>query len=262
MGEKITRWWDRWRAWHKRIEGRVLARTRGWSTRRRYLAFVLAPLFVLCCCGTVVGAPLAWVVRITIEAGQGLPSPDAAADSYLLALSYDQDDGLLPVLADDGQDELVAQWRAYRADMEATDPPPDLLSWGPLDVSQSGHGRAQVLAHVSANWSSTDAVGRLSMWQSDTHTWVIDAADDGDGWRVTRVQPPPWCGGYVIRCGPADGAAPSASSAAAPSPTPSDDPLRHPREMLRCGPRDPFRELHDCPPTSAAPSVQPIPSSS
>jgi hypothetical protein len=41
---------------------------------------------LICCGGTFVGVPLAWIARQTIEASRGAPSPDAAADSYLTAL--------------------------------------------------------------------------------------------------------------------------------------------------------------------------------
>ena len=43
--------------------------------------------------------PLAWVVRMTVQAGKGAPTPDAAANEYLMALGYGQEDGLLPLLA-------------------------------------------------------------------------------------------------------------------------------------------------------------------
>uniref|UniRef100_UPI003F493A2B hypothetical protein n=1 Tax=Actinoplanes sp. CA-084688 TaxID=3239901 RepID=UPI003F493A2B len=244
----IARRYERW-------EQRAVGRFAGWSTLRRWVVFVLVPLLLFGCCGGVIGVPLLWLTRETIKAGKGAPTPDAAADAYLGALSYNQQDGLLPVLADEDQDALVAQWRAYRAAMDATDPRPFKLTWGSLDLGPIAGGRADVRTDVSAVWSNTDAQGRLSGYTSSPHTWVIEAQDDGDGWRVSRVAASPWCGagGYVLHCGPRPST--DASSTPAPSDSPSDDPLQVPREMLPCGPRDPFPELHSCPPSS--PSASP-----
>lgn len=245
MGERSTRWKDR----YGRFDARIRSRASGWSVRRRWLVFVLAPLLVFCCCGGVVGVPLLWVIRQTLQAGRGLPSPDAAADAYLLALSYDQEDGLLPLLDEDHRDELVAQWRAYRDAMKATDPPPFKLDYGSLAVGPIRGGRAEVRVDVRATWWDTDDNGRVGGWTGTAHTWVIEA-HDVDGWRVSRVDAPAWCGVYVLRCG--QSAEPSAgASSGSPDPSPSDL-LQHPREMLPCGPRDPFPQLHSCPPSSGA----------
>ena len=35
---------------------------------------------------TAFGVPAAWVLRATVEASRGAPSPDAAADEYLMVL--------------------------------------------------------------------------------------------------------------------------------------------------------------------------------
>jgi hypothetical protein len=67
---------------------------------------VLLPTLLICFGGTVAGVPVAWVLGQTIEASRGAPSPDAAADEYLMALSYDNEDGLLPILANDRQEAL------------------------------------------------------------------------------------------------------------------------------------------------------------
>jgi hypothetical protein len=123
--------------------------------RRRWTVLVLLPTLLLCC-GTVTATPLLWVARMTLDAGRGAPGPDAAADTYLTALSYGDDEGLLPLLDDDHQDDLLKQWRTYRDAMQHTDPPPARLDYGALTVGP-----------------------------------IVD------GWRVSAVEVPAWCGGYV-----------------------------------------------------------------
>lgn len=163
----------RWRArlawiaaWHQQWEARNVGRIGGWSTRRRWLAFVQLPLLVFCCGGTVIGLPAMWVIGETVEASRGAPTPEGAADEYLSALSHDNTDGLVSVLDDDHQDQLLEDWRTYRTAMEATDPPPFALDYGPLTASTVGQSRAQVTADVSARWWSTDDNGRLNGFAS------------------------------------------------------------------------------------------------
>lgn len=158
--------------------------------------FVLLPLLLCCCGGAVVGVPVAWVFRETVSAGRGEKSPDAAANAYLLALGYGQEEGLLPLLDNEHQGELLKQWRAYRAEMSATDPAPARLDFGGLDVAPVVDGRAEVRADVSATWWTTGDGGRTSMYRSDAYPWRIETRED-DGWRVSKVQTPAWCGGYV-----------------------------------------------------------------
>jgi hypothetical protein len=161
------------------------------------VAFVLAPLLVFCACGTVVGGPALWVIRQTLEASRGAPSPDAAADTYLMALSYDNEDGLVAVLDNDHQDELLKQWHAYRDAMKGTDPPPFRLDFGSLTVGPIERGRAEVTTDVSAVWSNTDENGRLGGYRSKDHTWHFKTRED-HGWQVAGVAAPAWCGDYVL----------------------------------------------------------------
>lgn len=241
---RLARVRDRYEAWERRL---VASRLRGWSVRRRLVTFVVLPMVTLLCCGAPVGIPALVLVRETVEAGRGSVAPVAAANEYLMALSYGTEDGLLPLLYGDRQDDLLNQWRGYLKAMQATDPPPARLDFGPLDEGPEGDGRAEVRAEVQAAWWSTDANGRSGGWVSSPQTWVIETRED-DGWRVFHVKAPPWCGagGYVLRC-PNDPA--PAPTATPPSPSPTTDIVDQHREMLRCGKRDPFRELHSCPPT-------------
>lgn len=190
---RITRFGQRYQAWEDR---RHRGRLAGWSTRRRYVVLVLLPTVLCCCGGGVVGVPVAWVLRETVAAGRGAVSPDAAASEYLMDLSYGTEDGLLPLLHDEHQGELLPQFRAYRAAMESTDPAPSRLSFGSLDVGPIRDGRAEVTTSVSANWWDVDDNGRNLMYQSDEFEWRIETRED-DGWRVSAVHAPAWCGGYV-----------------------------------------------------------------
>ena len=132
---------DRWRGRLHRLttryrhwEQRRARRLNGWSVRRRWATFVLTPLLIFCACGAVLGGPALWILRQTLEASRGAPSPDVAADTYLMALSYNNDDGLIVVLDNDNQDELLRQWHAYRDAMSSTDPPPFRLDYGSLSI--------------------------------------------------------------------------------------------------------------------------------
>jgi hypothetical protein len=137
---------------------------------------------------------VAWALRKTIEAGKGAPTPDAAADEYLMGLSYGTEDGLLPMLDHGHQDELLAEWRQYRHAMDQTTPKPSRLDYGSLTVGPINDGRAGVAVDVYATWWGTD--GGASGYSSQKRTWRFQARDD-DGWRLVAVDAPAWCGGYV-----------------------------------------------------------------
>ncbi|GGQ67168.1 hypothetical protein GCM10010166_41260 [Couchioplanes caeruleus subsp. azureus] len=212
---------------------------------------VLLPTLLVCCGGTVVAVPVAWVWRLTAEASQGATAPDIAASQYLQALSYGEEEGLITVLDDEREDELLTGWREYRDAMTRSEA--SRLSFGTLTVGPIQGGQAAVTVDVTAVWWSSGG-GALSH-QSDAKTWRFETHDEDGKWQVASVEAPAWCGGYVARC--PDETAPSSNSSPSPSPSPSDDLLGNPRSMLRCGPNDPFRALHSCPPTS-----EPTPSQS
>lgn len=247
MGDRLAQMRQRFQAW----EQRTAARLRGWSVRRRWAVLVLVPTVVLCCGGTVIAVPVVWVWRVTAEASKGAVSPDVAASEYLQALSYGAEEGLINVLDDNREGELLAGWRAYRDAMKRSEV--DRLTFGTLTVGPIEGGRATVTVDVTATWWGTG--GSALSYDSEALPWRFTTRDNDGKWQVTAVEAPAWCGGYVARC-PGE-TAPSASVEPSPSPSPSDDLLRNPREMLRCGPRDPFRAMHSCPPTS-----EPVPSRS
>ncbi|MBB4747159.1 hypothetical protein [Actinoplanes lobatus] len=249
--------WVRWRvvkaAYERWEERHVRHRFSGWSVRRRLAVFVFTPTLLICC-GGILSVPVLWFARVTVEAGKGAPSPEAAADEYLIRLSYNDPDGLLPLLDDGGQERLLSQWRTYQDAMRSTDPPPTRLDIKSLRSGPVVDGRAEVRAEVQAVWWGADDNGRLGGYSSSPRTWVIKTRND-DGWRVAGIDAPPWCGtgGYVPRYEGAGDGEPSAAPVPAVVPS-SADPLKHPREMLKCGPRDPFRAWHSCPPTSSMPT--------
>jgi hypothetical protein len=78
-GQMITatrRWKDRLATLTSRYlrwEERRTRRIRHWSMKKRWLAFVLVPVVVLCCGGVVVGAPVLSLLRITLEASRWGP---------------------------------------------------------------------------------------------------------------------------------------------------------------------------------------------
>jgi len=184
------------REWYRQWERRAAGRFSGWSVRRRWVAFVLAPLLILCCCGGVVGVPVLWMIRETVKAGRGAPAPDAAASGYLTALGYGQEQGLLPLLDDDRQDELLAQWRAYRAAMDATKPGgPARFDFGSLTVGPVDRGRAEVSTDVAATWWGTG--GSALSYRSQEFPWRFQTRQTRGGWVISAVQAPAWCGGYV-----------------------------------------------------------------
>ena len=189
----VDQLWDRVaaiRALYERWEKRTASRFDGWSVRRRWGTFVLVPTLLVCCVGTAFGVPAAWLLNSTLEASRGAPSPDAAANDYLMALGYDNEDGLLPVLDNDHQDELLTGWRSYRAAMNKTTPPPAKLEFGALTVGPIVNGQAEVSTEVSATWWGTTS------YSSEAHTWHFKTRE-GNGWQVQTVEPFTWCGGYV-----------------------------------------------------------------
>jgi hypothetical protein len=165
-----------------------------WSTRRRWFVLVLVPTFLVCCCGAPAAGGAFWLLRTTIEASRGAASPDAAASEYLMGLGYDNEDGLLPLFDNERQDELLDQWRTYRADMERTDPALSRFDFGTLVVNQVDADHARVSTEVTATWWSTNGGGMA--YDSDALPWRFETRED-NGWQITAVEPPAWCGGYV-----------------------------------------------------------------
>ena len=186
----IGRLVERYRRW----EARTVDRTASWSRPRRWLIFVLLPCALLCGGGITVGAPLMWIIGPTIAASRGAASPAAAVDTYLMALSYDNDAGLLPVLDDDQGDALLAQWKAYRAQMHRGDSAPSRLDVRIRPTRPTGKGHAIVEVELYPVW--WDKNGGAISYQGTAQVWTFHTRED-NGWQIEAVTPYPRCGGYV-----------------------------------------------------------------
>lgn len=175
-------------------EARGADRLSTWSPARRWLVLVMTPALLLCCSGTVIGAPLTRFVGETAKASKGAASPAAAVSVYLDALAYGEDAGLLPVLDDAQGDALMDQWLAYRAEMYRGESAPSNLEHGIDGSTPIGDGRASVQAGVYPVWWAKDG-GGMSL-HGTSHVWQFSTRED-NGWQVETVTPYPWCGGYV-----------------------------------------------------------------
>jgi hypothetical protein len=78
--------------------------------------------------------------------------------------------------------------------MKATNPPPFRLDYGSLTVGPIVNGHAEVTTDVSATWWGTG--GSTGRYKSDAYTWRFQTHED-NGWQVSVVDAPIWCGGYV-----------------------------------------------------------------
>ncbi|HET6483664.1 MAG TPA: hypothetical protein VFG35_26990, partial [Actinoplanes sp.] len=107
---------------------------------------------------------------------------------------YGTEEGLLPLLDNDHQGELVAEWRAYQQAMKSTTPAPSKLDFGTLSVGPVVGGRAEVTTRVAATWWGTG--GRGLGYSSTEQVWRFQTRED-DGWQVVAVDAPEWCGVYV-----------------------------------------------------------------
>ena len=161
---------------------------------RRWLLVLLIGVLVVC-----VGAPVAsvivWFGRGTLAAAQGQPSPSAAVNVFMLAVSNGEEIGLRSALAEEHRDELVDRWRRIRADVARTDPPPSKVETAAINVDAHSDEVAHVVADVQAIWWPRDGSG-LSM-HGDARPWRFETRRDRGGWRVWSIDAPPWCGGHV-----------------------------------------------------------------
>jgi hypothetical protein len=101
----------------------------------------------------VIGVPLVWLADATAAAGRGAPSPAAAVNIYLIALGYNNDAGLLPIVGNDS--DLIRLWRTYRADMQRGGTPPARLDFTLNPPVPLKMRHAQLDADVQAVWWST-----------------------------------------------------------------------------------------------------------
>jgi hypothetical protein len=152
---------------------------------------VLLGVVVLVCAGAV-AVPATWAVRRQVEAERGEAAPEAAANVWVLQASAGEEIGLSRVLSRRRRDELLAQWRAMRADMSRGRPPSKMATTGLPEITHQGDNRAVVVWQVQGIWWN----GPLSM-ASAAHPWRFEVHRERGGWRIWSVDLPAWCGVYV-----------------------------------------------------------------
>ena len=195
--------------------------------------------------------PVTVTYGVATAADKGADCPSCAAADWANLMSSlwwntDGETGAAKDLAANQRSALLAQRRTYinqiradarrnpavaRADFDPhTGTPPTV---------QVQADTATVVLHVAARWPDTTPGG---LWvYSSIADWPFTVRHDASGWRITKLTMPPWCGTYS-RCD-----APPPNQSASQSPTPFD-PLGNLRSMLPCGPSDPLRQWHSCPP--------------
>ncbi|GAB1643841.1 hypothetical protein KRMM14A1259_42640 [Krasilnikovia sp. MM14-A1259] len=154
--------------------------------------------FCLCGLGAV---PIVALLDYTQRQGDAFGTPVEAADAYLLQLNLNlaavggelDEVGLSRALDADRRDELLKQWEGLRTEIGRTDPPPSKLTWSSFQSTSQGGETVTVTVPVSAQWSG----GTATSYKSEPHPWTFTARHQDGGWRLSAVQPYPWCGGYV-----------------------------------------------------------------
>jgi hypothetical protein len=232
------------------------------SADRRVRVVLLAVVAVVLVCGV----PSLTFATFAVDYG-----PAGASCESCAVLGYFQTGPRLGVAANgpqfdrilctDRRGELRAQAAKTAQDLDAV---ASWSGWGLIgadstDETITHHGdTATLVGHVTLSFNVRSTSGRNTFYDVDAGTWTFTLTHT-DGWQVCGVDAPPLCGA-VLRCVAPAGASPSVSPSAS-----SSDPvggLLAPLEpMLRCGPEDPFREWHTCPPTASG-SPTPAPSSS
>jgi hypothetical protein len=117
-----------------------------------------------------------------------VPFPDAAANEYLMALGYNTEEGLLPILDDEYLNHLLAEWRVSRA----------------MRQDGSAANAAGLGCRVGAEWASGgdhehcgDVVGVPMSSRVLEQQRRFEIRKTTVCWRVLALDAPAWCGGYV-----------------------------------------------------------------
>ncbi|MEU8608452.1 hypothetical protein AB0C29_10680 [Actinoplanes sp. NPDC048791] len=163
----------------------------GWGRRRRWMIAV-GLMVAFLCGGLGIAVPAVLLLDYTDRQGDPPTSPTQAADLYLAQLDQGEPIGLRRAFADGRRDELVEQWSRLKTTIERTDPAPDKLEWSTFDIEDQGDDKAVVTVPVQAVWWD----GAMSM-VGDEHPWRFSMRREDGGWRITEVEPFPWCGGHV-----------------------------------------------------------------
>ena len=215
--------------------------TRDRFSRARVVALFVAFLLVVCGGTTVFG--LWWRFGVDHERATSTCAT-CAVDQFLSAgplggLTADQqrfDD----VTCGSQRSTLSAQMQDIAASVQrATGGTP--WSLGRTEVASSTTEGNSIRAEVHLVFGRSGTADTLS---TDVGTWTF-IMSHSDGWQVCGLQTPELCDAY-LNCD--HQTSPSAE------PSPSDSGLlRNLDPLQRCGPKDPFRQYHDCPSQSPTP---------
>ncbi|WP_155246002.1 hypothetical protein [Salinispora arenicola] len=172
--------------------GAVTATEPGSSGRGRWRRWgvLLAVLLLVPAAGAVW-----WVGRGTVEAGSGADTPDAASTSWLYSLRYADEASSGRYVDSDAAGEVWRRWTADLADAGAT-----------LSVGSAPDGPAVTVdvdgdTATVTEWWKVQVPGDGVSYATGSRPWRIETVRRGDGWWITAVHPPPWCGeGGYVRC--------------------------------------------------------------
>ncbi|MEU5949623.1 hypothetical protein ABZ793_29265 [Micromonospora sp. NPDC047465] len=145
--------------------------------------------------------PVGWAAVKTVEADRGEATPVAAAHAYLLAVFNGSGDelGIRRCLCDDREAELMAEARAWRAEVAAMNSEIKVESADWKTVGSDG----TVSATIAFRFTLTDqATGSVTFVRGSEHEWSFRVKQErgvGGGWKVCRVDAPPLCGSH-LRC--------------------------------------------------------------
>ncbi|NES14713.1 MULTISPECIES: hypothetical protein [Micromonospora] len=145
---------------------------------RTVLAIVAGVVALLCGTGAVVG-----FVLYDRATAPDRSSPDVVVASYIQAFLVERDDTKAKQLTCEGTTDLNGL-RALRDDLAAREKKFDTtisVSWGPLNVQQSGEDAVVEVDLVIAAF--IDGIS-----QSDRQGWRFETRR-GDGWGVCKAQP-------------------------------------------------------------------------
>jgi hypothetical protein len=67
------------------------------------------------------------------------------------------------------------------------------LVWTTFDREDQGDGRVKITVPVAAEWWGSSG----QSLKCPPRYWTFDLHSEDGGWRITKVTPAVWCGGYV-----------------------------------------------------------------
>ncbi|MFF5230000.1 hypothetical protein [Dactylosporangium sp. NPDC000521] len=146
------------------------------------------------------------LVRDTIEAGQGAANPNEALVRYQISFGYPGKDGemLAARMVTGKRSKDILKTRAdFLADRERDIARHPEWVWGEVKTGWAPEGQELISVHKEGDradvtlWFSVGGHpndGRTDGWYSSTLPWHAKAVRQRDGWRLTEVEIPTWCG--------------------------------------------------------------------